>query len=245
MQIFGSRRGGRSTMPPLPAPWKEVGYGVWTAPIGTPEPFAAPPPTVEQFNAWMAELPVIDADTMRPPGWLTAAEIEDLLREPDVDAYREAWRKYLNEVVEAQPAGAGIVTTAPAMATAWTGGNPLEDLRAAMRRINEADLPPARRLEAGWMAVDAIKQHLGPARPRGWSKDMPGALGSLAWLTGIPIVPKDDELAPNQWRLVDARTGEVLHEGTLGPALEEYHRVAREAADQIADEAGVPRDLLY
>jgi hypothetical protein len=138
-RIFG-RRSGKS-LPPLPPPWKEMSPGVWTAPSGTPEPFVSrTPPTVEQMSAWMADLPVIDADTMRPPGYLTADEMADLLRESDVDQYRKTWAEELSKVEKAT-----IITNSPAMSTAWTGGDPVEDLRAWQRRIKDMDtaaLPP-------------------------------------------------------------------------------------------------------
>lgn len=95
--FIGGRRGGRSFGPPLPPPWKEIAPGAWWAPPGTPQPpISVLPPTAEEMRAWLADMPVIDADTMRPPGDLTADEMLDLLREPDPEAYRRQWAKVMH-----------------------------------------------------------------------------------------------------------------------------------------------------
>ncbi len=69
--------------------------------------------------------------------------------------------------------------------------------------------------------------------------------GNYARITAGMSPAEREQLDALVWRLVDADTGEVVDEGTLGPDLAEYIRVAQEAVDELVDDAGVPRDLLY
>lgn len=192
------------------------------------------------------------------PDWM---QLDDLIEIGDEPA---AGRYFLNNVVEATErsdadrdrffqylvvdpdAPPGIVTTAPTPATTASSLDMeqiMDFMRAWANATQAATRPRRRLLKAGANAIAAIAATGRPAR-RGWAKDVHGAAGALVELTGIPIVP-DPDLPPDNWRLVDPDTDEVLYEGTVDGRLDEYYRVAREHADKVADEAGIPRDLLH
>lgn len=128
----------------------------------------------------------------------------------------------------------------------WTPSEPakltVEVLTAYTRQLMEADLPGPRRLEAGWRAVIALALAARPRR-RGWAKDVVSATADLVALAGIPIV-RNPNLPGDQWRLLDAKTEDVLHEGTISPSLADHLRVVEDCVDRMADEFDVPRDLL-
>lgn len=115
--------------------------------------------------------------------------------------------------------------------------DPLGDLRAAMDKMKTLPRPRPRRLEAGDLALIALTTVEGPAH-QGW---MPP--GTVAALAQVPIV-RNGTLPAHAWRLVDPDTDEVLLEGTIGATIEQLQAVVDEAVDQLAEEYGIPRNLL-
>lgn len=128
-------------------------------------------------------------------------------------------REFLNDWVPEQPAT-----------------NPLEDLRAAQIMLKGKTQRP-RRLEAGQLALAALTTLAGP-KGEGWAPP-----GALAKLTEVPIV-RGPDLPANAWRLVDVCSGDVLLEGTIGPSIDELKTIIDQFLDQVAEEYGIPRDLL-
>jgi hypothetical protein len=166
-----------------------------------------------------------------PAGWMRLADLEDATRASQ-EARAQAWERIIRLVVVDQEVPS---PEAP--------GDALTAMRLWMDKYQQADLPGPRRLEAGETAVAAIRATATQApAATSWPGDEAGNLAHL--MTGIPIVPNDEDLEPGQWRLLDTQTGEVLHEGTIRPDLAEYVRVAKEAVEQLADEAEMPRNLL-
>jgi hypothetical protein len=149
----------------------------------------------------------------RPPDhWLSG----DYL---DVDALMREWatalddtrRYYLNTWVDARPA------------------DPVGDLRAAQGKIEELDLPRPQRLAAGELALIAFQLAAQPVTMKTFGQ-------VTVDLTGIPIVPGRD-LPADVWQLIASDTGEVLHEGTIGPGLA---GLVQEMLDQTCELAGEP-----
>jgi len=207
--------------PPVGA--RRNGKNSWTP----PEPFKQLGPGV-----WTAP-----AGT--PPPWLN---VDDLVEELRVEQVADERRALLPRFVYPDPdAASGIIVDVPCAPA--TAEKPLESMLASMDRLREMNLPGPRRLEAGAVAVDAIAAAAEPAT-RGWSKDVTGAIGSLAYLTSIPIRCRDD-LPANKWRLVDTETGDVLCEGTISPELADYVRALKEHAADVANEHQPPKRLVW
>lgn len=132
-----------------------------------------------------------------------------------------------------------------------------KDLIAAMRRwtdhAGERNRPPRTRIAAGKVAYQAFALLAQPRR--GWPKDFAAGAATLAHLADTPIVA-DPELADAEWKLIDTDNDLVLHaEELTGPLadqaraactrLAEMTTAAKDATDDLADRAGVPRHLLY
>lgn len=209
---------GKSSWRP-PAPWEEIGDGVYAAPTGTPMPFftpdPGPAPTIEEQAEQQQRWPYGPGhrllDDLIPAGDLNGRWLPD----------ETPHRYFLNQWVEAPP---------PA--------DPLADLLAWMRRytLRAARPPRAKRIACGKVVIGAL-------RLVGRSATL-AAAGSAIDLAGIPVVP-DPDLPEDVWQLVDAETNEVLDEGHVGSHLVELMRVMRETIDDLADRTGVPRDLFY
>jgi hypothetical protein len=117
--------------------------------------------------------------------------------------------------------------------------DPVGDLLAAQRKLREMDLPRPKRVACGEIAL-AVFQFIGrPAR-------LPAYDGRVGDLTGVPIVAGPD-LPDDVWQLLDADTGEVLHEARINPPLAAFMRDYLDQAPvgELADQADVPRDVLF
>jgi hypothetical protein len=144
----------------------------------------------------------------------------------DVDTLLGGWatahdavhRFYLNSWVEERPA------------------DPRADMLAAKRKLDQMDLPRPQRLAAGEDALGAIAVTA--------ARRLKATSGVMAELGEVPIVA-DPDLPADAWQLVDAETGEVVHEGTISPALAAMLQAIRDVTDEVADRAGMPRDLFY
>jgi hypothetical protein len=167
----------------------------------------------------------VGAGPQLPPPWELLAEncwvAPAGTPPPWVDAFDHAASQYVNDRVSEEP------------------GNPLADLREAFA-VFECKAPPtARRLEAGDLAVTAIAALAdGDSQDKAWR--LPGELGDL---TGVPVV-RNSSLTPNAWRLVDVHSGDVVLEGTAGPSIDRFRAVIDQLVDDMAEEYGIPRDLL-
>jgi hypothetical protein len=135
-------------------------------------------------------------------------------------------RYFLNDVVRAEPEPANL----------------LEDMLAWWREYNQLNRlpPPRRRIKAGTTAIMGLQF-------AGRSATLKVPDGRIGDLTGIPIVG-DPDLPDDVFQLIDDDTGAVLYEGVmpwhLAEMAREYLGVMSDAVDQLADESGVPRDLL-
>jgi hypothetical protein len=225
-------------IPPYPPPvWRwwpgsrKMGLRTWTVTEDD-----EPPRTFELVDGEDTGVDLPDPWVKLGPGaWIAPADtpppplgVQEVLAE--FEEWPDTGRYFLN----------GIVTTAEP--------NPeppclVSDVNNAMRYLVEHPPPPARRVEAGELALAAIAAMPSSAAGRGWPKDPTNLAAGLVHLIGLPIVCNDD-LPANVWQVVDATTGEVLSETTISPTLEEYLRVARDAVDDLADKAGIPPFLL-
>ncbi len=183
-------------------------------------------------------------ETVRPPqprfaGWERPVKASPTIREleedcrgrgddiVDVDTLMREWatahddarRYYLNAWTHERPT------------------DPLGDLLACRHTFEEMDLPRPQRLACGETALAAIQITTRHAKLR--ATDQP-----IVALTGMPAVA-DPDLPPDAWQLVDALTGEVLHEGTVGPGLTAMIQQIREDVDDLAERTCTPRDLLW
>lgn len=217
--------------PPAPSGPLFTEVHIWHWPKGNGKASAAPPPPWEPTGPGVWSAP---AGTPMPgANWVSVFE---LLAEIQAEERADQMRRYLldNTVTTRIPA-------APPEPRPWgdPDSDPLEDIKSWMRLFPQADPPPpARRLHAGDAAIAAISAAVPSAQPRpAWQS------GGLGPLTGIPIV-RDQDLPSNAWELRDARTGEVLDEGTCGVSVEECQRVVDEYLDQLAEEAEIPRHLF-
>jgi hypothetical protein len=216
--------------PPPGGPWSPQ-QEIWTWPKGNGKASAAPPPPWEPIGngCWTAP-----AGTPKPgDSWV---DVVELMLELQAENDRvEPMRRYLLD----NTVTTRIESTVPRLEWDTPKGDPLEAIKSWMRIWRMRDLPPGRRLHAGDAAIAAFTAGVprAPARPA-WQS------GSLGSLTGIPIV-RDEDLPSNVWQLRDARTGDVLDEGTCGASVEECERVVAEYLDQLAEEAEVPRHLFW
>jgi hypothetical protein len=141
--------------------------------------------------------------------WMQVAELLSEIQQEEVTARRY----FLNDVV-VDTGQRGIYTTAPTTAEETTADPiTLDQIREFIRRWLETPWASPRIIQAGIGACDrfAAIAEQDRATRTSWAKDTYGAAGSLAALTGIPIV-LDATLPPDVWRLVDRETGEVLYE---------------------------------
>lgn len=127
--------------------------------------------------------------------WMKA---EDLLTEQEPDD--SARRYYLNNI-----------TVDTGWAQAAAAPFTVEQLNDVIRRWSSAPWARPRVIKAG---EAACARFAAMATKPSWPKDMPGSVGSLARLTGIPILP-DPDMAPGAWKLIDRESGDVLYEGTV------------------------------
>lgn len=202
---------------------------IWHWPRRNGKASAAPPPPWEPIGpgVWIAPY----GTPMPEPNWADVTEVVEEFAAADTDG---AIARYL-----LQEPGHGQIVSAPMVADP-DPGNPLEDLRSWMRLYRDKDLPPARRLEAGDAAIAAINAGTPCASTTpDWRQ-----VTTINDLTGIPIVRAED-LPTNAWRLVDARTGEVVDSGTMGASVEECERIVRQYLEDLAEEAEIPRHLLF
>lgn len=209
-------------------PWTDEAY-ICFWPKGNGKRSAAPPPPWEPIGhgAWIAPY----GTPMPQPHWADVFDqVEDFYGE---DETGRAARYLLNNTVDE------IVYDIPAVEPAAEGSS-LEYMKSLMRLRRDKDLPPARRLEVGDAALAAITAGVPCA-----STDPAGyRVGTINDLTGIPIMRRED-LPANAWRLVDARTGAVVDSGTYGASAQELERVIRQYIEDLAEEAEIPRHLLF
>lgn len=224
---------GKSSRRP-PAPWQELGGGLFVAPAGTPAPFYTPDP---------GPAPTIPEQAAQEDQWWGSPSI--FLQGQPV-AHNEEHTEFVNNAV------AGEFYYEPPFRRAWLNQrvtaesrNVLDDIMAWWREYRRVtDVPGPQRIAAGEDALYGF-------RFAGRDATLKASDQVVANVPGIPIVA-DPDLPADEWQLVDATTGEVLQCGFISPEFaaqarayaREYLDRARATVAELADRAGVPRTYV-
>lgn len=202
---------------------------VWSCPKGNGKS-SWQPPELELFTPDPGPAPTItDLAEEHWPWRHTYMDVETYLSDVAPLEDDRARRYYLNAWVNDRQAEPKTCT--------------VDDVLSAVRAFRErfTDRPGPRRVVCGEIALAAF-------RLASWPATVHVAAGQVLDLSGIPLVA-DPDLPADTWRLVDAVTDEVLHEGTISPALtrliQEMYETADDLVDDLAARTGVPRDLLW
>lgn len=204
--------------------WVDETMAAWAnCPRGNGKSSRRPPPSWEEIGDGMAAPgnPMFTADPGPAPTITELAEEDwrDLVTVDDLYSDNSARRYFLNDLVgerEQKPCSIG-------------------DVRASVRTFRERFIGP-QRVVCGENALAAIQLAGRPTTVR-------ASAGVVVDLAYTPIAA-DPDLPADVWQLVDAVTGEVLHEGIISQALSWLVQQMRDEARRMADLTDVPRGML-